>query len=402
MLALSESSPPVTCRSPRRCRCPRAPRRRPVRHCRLSWRRAPLIPGMSVSGTNIPAGTTVTGVKLRVRHDEPVRVGRHSVRFPDLNVPRRRRCCRQSAGAADRSAISAASCANLDTPLPAIDLVNECLELMASVANRRMVRGYDTASHDLAGHLLCEPSPCPPDPCDPPCHPPERIFAALPEYSTPATPVSANANVTPAVWNALKKDFSSCHLPVLPRRSTCRARICGSSAVVVWKRCGTFRRCITEFVLDPSKEPAGFQDHLWRYPVRIDTAIDNPRHHPGRVRVAVRRHPRAGMRATTAAAGPQPPGSKTGRTRIARTRIGRTRIARTRIARIQIARIPTRPGIRIAPNRTGAIPTGRYPSAAAAASPAVWTLYGFPADGDNGRPGPMSSSGSPNSSREPV
>src|SRR2546421_4477904 len=36
----------------------------------------------------------------------------------------------------------------------------------------------------------------------------------------------------------------------------------------------TFRKCITEFVLDPVEEPTGFQSHLWRYPVRIDTAIE--------------------------------------------------------------------------------------------------------------------------------
>ena len=36
----------------------------------------------------------------------------------------------------------------------------------------------------------------------------------------------------------------------------------------------TFRKCITEFVLDPVHEPAGFQDWLWRYPVRIDIAIE--------------------------------------------------------------------------------------------------------------------------------
>src|SRR6266576_4217363 len=36
----------------------------------------------------------------------------------------------------------------------------------------------------------------------------------------------------------------------------------------------TFRRCIAEFVLDPENEPTEFQPHLWRYPVRIDIAIE--------------------------------------------------------------------------------------------------------------------------------
>src|SRR3712207_4146419 len=33
-----------------------------------------------------------------------------------------------------------------------------------------------------------------------------------------------------------------------------------------------FRKEITEFVLSPSPEPAGFQSYRWRYPVRIDIA----------------------------------------------------------------------------------------------------------------------------------
>src|SRR5208282_4351724 len=35
-----------------------------------------------------------------------------------------------------------------------------------------------------------------------------------------------------------------------------------------------FRKCITEFALYPANPPAGFQSYLWRYPVRIDTAIE--------------------------------------------------------------------------------------------------------------------------------
>lgn len=35
-----------------------------------------------------------------------------------------------------------------------------------------------------------------------------------------------------------------------------------------------FRKEITEFVLDPTDEPEEFQSHLWRYPVRIETAIE--------------------------------------------------------------------------------------------------------------------------------
>ena len=45
----------------------------------------------------------------------------------------------------------AASCANLDTPLPLIDLVNECLEYLAAAAPPRAAR-CTTAEDDLAGH----------------------------------------------------------------------------------------------------------------------------------------------------------------------------------------------------------------------------------------------------------
>jgi len=36
----------------------------------------------------------------------------------------------------------------------------------------------------------------------------------------------------------------------------------------------TFRKCITEFMLDPVNQPFDFRTHMWRYPVRIDIAIE--------------------------------------------------------------------------------------------------------------------------------
>ena len=35
-----------------------------------------------------------------------------------------------------------------------------------------------------------------------------------------------------------------------------------------------FRRDVTEFVLDPASEPAGFARHLWRYPLRFELALE--------------------------------------------------------------------------------------------------------------------------------
>jgi hypothetical protein len=182
--------------------------------------------------------------------------------------------------------------ANVEIGLPMIDMVNECLEYMASFtppANHGTV--YDTSEDSVAGYELCSDHcgegeerdcACEPKKCrcdeehshkDHECHKPTKIFDALPEYSTPATPVAANATVTPAVWDKLKADFSACCLPYdqaldvnrtyLEHFRSCR-----------FEEMRTFRKCITEFVLDPANQPGDFQTHLWRYPVRIDIAIE--------------------------------------------------------------------------------------------------------------------------------
>ena len=166
-----------------------------------------------------------------------------------------------------------ASCANLETPLPLVDLVNECLEYLGAAATPAGGTVYDTAEDNLAGHVLCVEKPCPDDEDDKSCHEPARLFAALPEYSTPATPVAANVAVEPAVWDNVKADLSSCLLPYSQALDVSRTylRQLGSCR---YEEMRTFRKCITEFVLDPANEPAGFESWLWRYPVRIDTAIE--------------------------------------------------------------------------------------------------------------------------------
>ena len=167
----------------------------------------------------------------------------------------------------------AASGANLETPLPTIDLVNECLEFMAAAPKPSNGTVYDTSADDLAGHLSV--TPCLARPTVRSRLPSaRRIFAALPEYSTPATPVGANSAVTPAVWNVLKKDFSSCRSAILSgaRPLSHLLKAFGGCRVEEMR---TFRKCITEFVLDPAKQPAGISaDYLWRFPIRIDTAIE--------------------------------------------------------------------------------------------------------------------------------
>jgi hypothetical protein len=227
--------------------------------------------GMSVSGVNVRAGTTVLAVEdsgsvtlsQPVSGDVPTGT---NITFiaPTLG----------SVASERRRPIGnlAATCANCDTPLPLIDIVNECLEFMGSVATPTSGTVYDTSSDALAKHTLCHEEPCP-QKDDDRCHEPCKIFAALPEYSSPGTPVKANEAVEPLVYNNLKTDFSSCCLPYSQALDVSRTylrhfRSCRFEEV------RTFRKCITEFVLDPVNEPAGFQSHLWRYPVRVDIAIE--------------------------------------------------------------------------------------------------------------------------------
>jgi hypothetical protein len=149
----------------------------------------------------------------------------------------------------------AASCANLEIPLPLIDIVNECLEYMAAAAPATNGTVYATTASELPGDDQA------------------RLLAVMPEYSTPATPVDANAAVEPAAFNNLKTDFSSCLLPYSQALDVSRSylRALGSGR---FEEMRAFRKCVTEFVLDPASEPAGFQDWLWRYPVRVDIAAE--------------------------------------------------------------------------------------------------------------------------------
>ena len=168
----------------------------------------------------------------------------------------------------------AASCANLETPLPQIDIANECLEYIASqvISQAGLVHGqvYDTAADALGDYALCRDEPRPEE-TKPGCHDPARLFAALPEHSTPAVPVAADNAVEPLVWNTLKSDFSSCRLPYSQALDVSRGYL-RHFGTCRFEEMRTFRKCITEFVLDPTNEPQGFADYLWRYPVRIDIA----------------------------------------------------------------------------------------------------------------------------------
>ena len=161
--------------------------------------------------------------------------------------------------------------ANLDTPLPALDLVNESLEALATaVAGGAPATGgavFDTNGTELAGHQLRQPDGTGDglDPAD--------AFAAIPEHSSPAAADGPPAESS--AYAALRTDFTAPVLPYDQPLDLCRSYLCRmeTSRFAAMRR---FRKDITEFVLDPAPadEPPGFQRHRCRYPVRLEAALE--------------------------------------------------------------------------------------------------------------------------------
>jgi receptor-binding and translocation channel-forming TcA subunit of Tc toxin/ABC toxin-like protein len=232
---------------------------------------AGVFPGMSATASAISADTTVTATTpTSVTLSQPLTAAAPAGTSIVFTAPALGTVLSQRRGPVGDLT---ASCANLETQIPLIDIVNECLEYLSAAATPASGIVYDTASDSVAGHELCADVPCPDHDKAARCHDPARLFAALPEHSTPATPGPANAAVEPAVFDKLKGNFSSCLLPYSQTLDVSRSyvRHLGSCR---FEEMRTFRTCITEFVLDPLGEPAGFESWLWRYPVRIDIAIE--------------------------------------------------------------------------------------------------------------------------------
>ena len=167
-----------------------------------------------------------------------------------------------------------ASAANLETPIPLIDLVNECLEAMVAATTPAGGVIYDTAGDALAGLSLCDLDACASETVeDEPGHDPMRLFGALPQHSTPANPTAANAAVEPSAYEALATDFSTPLLPYSQPLDVNRTYLKALGGCR-FETMRTFRRCITEFVLAPDADPQQFDDQVWRYPVRLDIAIE--------------------------------------------------------------------------------------------------------------------------------
>lgn len=163
--------------------------------------------------------------------------------------------------------------ANVATPLPVIDLVNECLEyLAAQVASSGTVNNiggviHDTSDTQIRDHHL-RPPDTEPQPTDPYQHDAATVLAALPQYSSPASPVAETDG-----YSALASDYSSPRLPYSQPLDLNRTYLAASgTSRYAAMRC--FRAEITEFALTNGNDPAGFDDTLWRYPLRRDIASE--------------------------------------------------------------------------------------------------------------------------------
>jgi len=139
-----------------------------------------------------------------------------------------------------------ATAANLDVALPVVDLVNESLELLTSELQGG--GGGTGAVYDTTVD--------------------EKLGAAVPEHSSPATPVAE-----PDAYKVLRSDFTAPGLPYAQGLDVNRSHLeeLGTTRFAAMRR---FRKEITELATDAAHEPAGFQRHLWRYPVRIETALE--------------------------------------------------------------------------------------------------------------------------------
>ncbi|MYY08031.1 insecticidal toxin complex protein [Streptomyces sp. SID4919] len=218
------------------------------------------------------------------------------------------------------------------TPLPTLDLVNESLErLAADIPHATGGAVHDTADRVLHGHRLrphgtdehpttdrdgrpdldgCHDphgldgshgshdphDPHRPDgphdpesPHDPPAsdaphdqhrpdaphdpprrhaHDPATLLAVVPEHSSPATPVAE-----PTAYERLRTDFGDPRLPYHQPFDVNRSYL-GELRTTRLSAMRHFRRDITEFALDATHEPEGFRRHQWRYPLRLEAALE--------------------------------------------------------------------------------------------------------------------------------
>ena len=154
--------------------------------------------------------------------------------------------------------------ANMEICIPLIDMANESLEALVVQlnSNSSTLHGviFDTDDEKIGGSFKLGSQAGELDP--------ENALLAIPQHSSPYL-----SDQLSEAYQVLQRDFSSPLLPYDQELDINRSylSVMGQSRFEMMR---TFRESITEFVLDPSKEPSGFNKSLWRYPVRIDIAIE--------------------------------------------------------------------------------------------------------------------------------
>jgi hypothetical protein len=147
-----------------------------------------------------------------------------------------------------------ASMANLETTLPCIDLVNESLEALGGSLSTGHGAVFDTDNQSLAGFPL--------DSSDA-----SFLFDAIPEHSSPSMPVASS------IYEVLKKYFTAPSLPYSQGLDVCSSNL-AALEVSRFDTMRHFRKDITELPIDAGLEPKDFQRYLWRYPVRLEIALE--------------------------------------------------------------------------------------------------------------------------------
>ncbi|WYZ35517.1 hypothetical protein EsH8_X_000164 [Colletotrichum jinshuiense] len=156
--------------------------------------------------------------------------------------------------------------ANLDLPLPVIDIVNENLEAFGMGLEQEAYEGpiYNTLDEglvelDVSGADTLRTAK-PLTQVD--------LLRALPQHSTPHYPLPS-----PIIYDRLKSEIGRPSLPYSQSLDVNRTylKALGTSR---FESMRTFQKDITELPQDAAREPDGFEKAIWRLPVRHDIAIE--------------------------------------------------------------------------------------------------------------------------------
>jgi hypothetical protein len=152
-----------------------------------------------------------------------------------------------------------ASMANTKTEVPQIDLILESLEAIGGNLTSAVGAVNNTSDDAVADFKLGK---------GPDAYSPDSMLSAIPVYSSPVVQTT-----TEPAYTALASTFTAPSLPYSQSLDICRnyASKLGTDRFELMR---IFRQDITEFALDPPQEPAGFQRHLSRLPVRLEIALE--------------------------------------------------------------------------------------------------------------------------------